>query len=421
MLLASLGMLGPFAVDTYLPAFEGAVRASLQATPLQMQQTLSAYLFAFAFMNLFHGALADSFGRRPGMRCSAGWPLFTTLSSIGCALADGIGMLVAMRARSREWPPARESSCRVRSFGTCTAGPGPAGDVAGLRCRFGIAPAIAPVLGALLLETMGWRAIFGLLAAIGLLLLAVNHRWLPSRCPGAAPALRGGQPDARLSRTGREPALPGTGTGKRHPLRRHVPVRACLARIPGRAPRLRSVEVLLAVPVHDRRHHDRGADQRTDGGPGGREPARSGSGFGIMLAASLVDPTLNLSTTPAAVVALPPLALFSLGWAINAPAITLLALEVVPQRRGMASSLQAVIASAFNGLVAGAVAAGGDALDARTEPRLHRRHARGRSARVVDGGSGRPEGVAFRRVATGRAPTLERGAKQATDHFSSTP
>ncbi len=33
--------------------------------PLHMQQTLSAYLFGFAFMNLFHGALADSFGRRP--------------------------------------------------------------------------------------------------------------------------------------------------------------------------------------------------------------------------------------------------------------------------------------------------------------------------------------------------------------------
>ena len=62
LLLACLGMLGPFAVDTYLPAFAG-IRASLGATPLQMQQTLSAYLFGFAAMNLFHGALADSFGR----------------------------------------------------------------------------------------------------------------------------------------------------------------------------------------------------------------------------------------------------------------------------------------------------------------------------------------------------------------------
>ncbi|MDH4289706.1 MAG: Bcr/CflA family drug resistance efflux transporter, partial [Aquincola sp.] len=64
LLLAGLGMLGPFSIDTYLPAFDGIAR-TLEATPVQMQQTLSAYLFGFAAMNLFHGALADSFGRRP--------------------------------------------------------------------------------------------------------------------------------------------------------------------------------------------------------------------------------------------------------------------------------------------------------------------------------------------------------------------
>ena len=60
MLLACLGTLGPFAIDTYLPAFQG-IAGSLGATPAQMQQTLSAYLFGFSFMNLFHGALSDSF------------------------------------------------------------------------------------------------------------------------------------------------------------------------------------------------------------------------------------------------------------------------------------------------------------------------------------------------------------------------
>ena len=64
VLLACLGMLGPFSIDTYLPAFTGIAQA-IGATPVQMQQTLSAYLFGFAVMNLFHGALSDSFGRRP--------------------------------------------------------------------------------------------------------------------------------------------------------------------------------------------------------------------------------------------------------------------------------------------------------------------------------------------------------------------
>ena len=64
VLLAVLGMLGPFSIDTYIPAFS-SISHALNATPVQMQQTLSAYLFGFAFMNLFHGALSDSFGRRP--------------------------------------------------------------------------------------------------------------------------------------------------------------------------------------------------------------------------------------------------------------------------------------------------------------------------------------------------------------------
>ncbi|HEY4958170.1 MAG TPA: Bcr/CflA family drug resistance efflux transporter, partial [Caldimonas sp.] len=57
VLLACLGMLGPFSIDTYLPAFTGIARA-IGASPVEMQQTLSAYLFGFAVMNLFHGALS---------------------------------------------------------------------------------------------------------------------------------------------------------------------------------------------------------------------------------------------------------------------------------------------------------------------------------------------------------------------------
>src|SRR6476620_7961127 len=94
VLLAALGMLGPFSIDTYLPAFTG-IAQSIGATPVEMQQTLSGYLFGFAFMNLFHGALADSFGRRPVVLW--GIALFT-LASAGCALSQSIGQLVFFRA-----------------------------------------------------------------------------------------------------------------------------------------------------------------------------------------------------------------------------------------------------------------------------------------------------------------------------------
>src|SRR5687767_1050897 len=93
-LLACLGMLGPFSIDTYLPAFSGIAK-SIGATPVEMQQTLSAYLFGFAIMNLFHGALSDSFGRRPVVL--SGVALFT-LASAGCALAESIHALVFFRA-----------------------------------------------------------------------------------------------------------------------------------------------------------------------------------------------------------------------------------------------------------------------------------------------------------------------------------
>jgi DHA1 family bicyclomycin/chloramphenicol resistance-like MFS transporter len=162
LLLAGLGMLGPFSIDTYLPAFDGIAR-SLDATPLQMQQTLSAYLFGFAAMNLFHGALADSFGRRPVIL--AGLALFT-LASVGCALAPTIGTLIAFRALqgisagagmivSRAiirdmFPPA--DAQRVMSQVTI---------------YFGVAPAVAPIVGGFLFVHLDWHSIFWFLVLIG--------------------------------------------------------------------------------------------------------------------------------------------------------------------------------------------------------------------------------------------------------------
>ena len=160
ILLAVLGMVGPFSIDTYLPAFTGMAQ-SLGATPVQMQQTLSAYLFGFSFMSLFHGAISDSFGRRPVVLC--GMAVFT-LASVGCALSPSIGHLVFFRvlqglstgagivvARTvvRDiYPPsqAQKMMSQITIF-------------------FGIAPAIAPLIGGWLFVWLGWRSIFWFLAA----------------------------------------------------------------------------------------------------------------------------------------------------------------------------------------------------------------------------------------------------------------
>ena len=75
-----------------------------------------------------------------------------------------------------------------------------------------------------------------------------------------------------------------------------------------------------------------------------------------MLVVSLLNIALNLLFTPHVGWALWPIAVFSFGWALTAPVVTLMVLDLVPERRGMASSLQAFIGSAANGLVAGAIA-----------------------------------------------------------------
>ncbi len=149
-LLALLSMLAPFAVDTYLPAFAG-IAQTLDASALQMQQTLSSYLFGYAFMNLFHGALSDRVGRRPVIL--AGTALFA-LASAGCALSESIGSLLAFRtlqgmstgagvvvsrAMIRDmFPPAQAQ--KVMSQVTI---------------YFGIAPAVAPIIGGWLFVHLG--------------------------------------------------------------------------------------------------------------------------------------------------------------------------------------------------------------------------------------------------------------------------
>ena len=174
ILLALLGMLGPFSIDTYLPAFAGISR-SLHATPVEMQQTLSTYLFGFAFMSLFHGSLSDSIGRRPVVL----WGLAVfALASVGCALAQSIGQLVFFRAVqglssgagivvSRAivrdmYPPsqAQKVMSQVTIF-------------------FGAAPAIAPMLGGWLLLHASWHAIFWFLCGVGVVLWLANYWLLP--------------------------------------------------------------------------------------------------------------------------------------------------------------------------------------------------------------------------------------------------
>jgi DHA1 family bicyclomycin/chloramphenicol resistance-like MFS transporter len=79
-------------------------------------------------------------------------------------------------------------------------------------------------------------------------------------------------------------------------------------------------------------------------------------GFLIMLVVSIVNLVLNLLFTAQAWWALVPLGIYAFGWALMVPVVTLMVLDLMPERRGMASSFQACIGSLANGLVAGVIA-----------------------------------------------------------------
>lgn len=93
-ILAGLGMVGPFSIDTMFPAF-AQMAVDLNSTPLALQQLISVYLLSFAVMSLFHGPLSDAVGRKPVIL--VGGALFV-LSSVACALAPNLAWLLVGRA-----------------------------------------------------------------------------------------------------------------------------------------------------------------------------------------------------------------------------------------------------------------------------------------------------------------------------------
>ena len=350
ILLAVLGMLGPFSIDTYIPAFSG-IAQSIGATPVEKQQTLSAYLFGFAFMNLFHGALSDSFGRRPVVL----WGLAVfTLASLGCALSQTIGQLVLFRALQglstgagivvsraviRDMFPPAEAQ-KVMSQVTI---------------YFGVAPAIAPIVGGFLFVHAGWHSIFWFLVAVGVILFTANYKLLPET----------------LHASHRQPFE------VRHLMRGYWSLcsdpRFLLLAFASGVPFNGMFLYVLAAPAFLGDHLALAPTQffwfflLTIGGimvgawvsgrmAGKVAPKRQiRDGFLIMLVTSVVNVVANALFAPHAAWALWPIAFFAFGWALMVPVVTLLVIDLHPERRGMASSLQAVIGSSANGIVAGVI------------------------------------------------------------------
>ena len=351
VLLAVLGMLGPFSIDTYLPAFSG-IAQSLGASPVQMQQTLSAYLFGFAFMSLFHGAISDSLGRRPVVL----WGLAAfTLASAGCALSQSIGQLVFFRAMQGLCTGAGIVVARavVRDMFSPTDAQRVMSQIT---IYFGVAPAIAPIIGGWLFVHLNWHSIFWFLTAVGIALWIANYRLLPET----------------LHVTQRQPLkLSNLMQGY---WQLGLDPRFVLLALASGVPFNGMFLYVLSAPVFLGQHLGLAPTQFfwffvltisgimcgawVSGRMAGRlAPKRQIKyGFVIMLLIGVINLVANWMFKAHAAWALLPLAIFSFGWAMMVPVVTLLVLDLHPTRRGMASSLQAFIAATANGLVAGVVA-----------------------------------------------------------------
>ena len=177
-LLAGLAMVGPFAIDTYLPSFLSMAQ-HYGVSALLMQQTLSVYLFASAVMTLFFGTLSDTFGRRPVILSTL---VLFALASVGAALAPTFGWLLVFRGLQGLCAGAGmvvgQAIVRDRFQGAAAQRM-----MSNIMMVFGIAPAVAPVIGGYLNAHLGWQANFAFLALVAALLFVVSLRGLPESLP----------------------------------------------------------------------------------------------------------------------------------------------------------------------------------------------------------------------------------------------
>ena len=357
LLLGGLAMFGPFSIDTIFPAFP-AIGAQLGADKVAMQQTISVYLIAYALMSVVHGPLSDAIGRRRVIL--AGLGVFA-LASVGCALATDLATLLAYRAL-------QGLSAGVGLIvGRAVIRDVLHGDdaqrlMAQVSMIFGVAPAIAPIIGGWILGWSAWPMIFWFLVLFALMLLVAVWFGLPETHPPADRiALKPKsmlRDYAAILLNGRFQRLAAAGAFNFAALFLYI----------ASAP---------AFVLDLLRGFDGGRLGETDFGwffvptiggmmlgafLSGRAAGRmtgarlANLGFMVCGAAAVVNVSYNLlvdvPTLPWAVV---PMALNALGIALVFPILTLAILDMYPRQRGSASSLQAFTSLVLHSLVAGVV------------------------------------------------------------------
>jgi DHA1 family bicyclomycin/chloramphenicol resistance-like MFS transporter len=180
LVLGGLSAFGPLTIDMYLPALPRMADA-LDTSAATVQLTLSAFMVGLALGQLVVGPLSDAWGRRRPL--VAGLVVYV-VGSLACAFAPTVELLVAARVVEAFGAAAGIVIARavVRDLFSGTA-----------MTKFfslmmlvnGLAPVLAPVVGAQLLRATSWRGVFVVLTCFGVLLLVAVTMALPDTLPPA--------------------------------------------------------------------------------------------------------------------------------------------------------------------------------------------------------------------------------------------
>ncbi|MXR67394.1 Bcr/CflA family multidrug efflux MFS transporter [Shewanella sp. JBTF-M18] len=174
--LALLSMLGFIATDMYLPAFK-AIETSLDASATQVAGSLTFFLAGLALGQLLYGPLVQAIGKR--LSLVLGLALFGAASLV-IANSDSIAMFNVARF--------------FQALGACSASviwqaividrykADEAQQVfSNIMPLVALSPALAPILGAYLLEWQQWHSIFFILGALSLVLILATLVWGDNR------------------------------------------------------------------------------------------------------------------------------------------------------------------------------------------------------------------------------------------------
>ena len=349
LLLAGLSMFGPFSIDAIFPAFP-AMGASLGADKLAMQQPISAYLVANAQMSLVHGPLSDAIGRR---RVILGGLLVFIAASVGCALTDDLSTMLVFRAL-------QGLSAGVGLIvGRAVIRDVLDGDdaqrlMSQVSMIFGIAPAIAPVIGGWILGWGDWHDIFWFLVGFAALLFAATWAWLPETHPVEHRSVLAARSMARdyvlILANRRFQRIAAAGALNFAALFLYI------ASAPAFVLDLLKLDERSFVWFFGPMIGGMMLGAFTSGRVAGRMPhaVQVNIGFACCGLAAAANVAYGLLVdVPAVPWAVLPAALTAFGVALVFPVLTLAILDMYPRQRGSASSLQAFTSLSLNAVVAG--------------------------------------------------------------------